>query len=191
MTTLSTIRDRFTLIARWTLGAAAVLGLSFASTAWAEEETPMGGHGPVAHGEEFEPSIILEMGGAGEFPLRSASNNYGGSFGAEVPVIKHWLAVEGSVTTLGTSNTEVIGDLLFKKPFEIGHGIELMVGTGPSYSKTMGGADQGTQWAVENVVELMVWPTKHIGYYVQPSYSYEVRTGDQSLGVSGGFLIGF
>jgi hypothetical protein len=137
-----------------------------------------------------EHSFILEIGTAGEWPLHGERPNFGGTIAGEVEPIENWLELEAGFTTLGTSgHTELSGDLLFKKPFRLTPTAEFMVGLGPSFSRTINGL--GDSWSVEFALDWMFWPTKDLGWFIEPTWSVNPRNGQQSAAVSIGILIGF
>jgi Bacterial SH3 domain len=139
-----------------------------------------------------EHSFILEIGTAGEWPLNGERPNFGGTIAGEVEPIENWLELEAGFTTLGTSGqTELSGDLLFKKPFHFSPTAEFMVGLGPSLSQTINGLERGDSWSVEFALDWMFWPTKDLGWFIEPTWSVDPRNGQQSAAVSIGILIGF
>jgi len=139
-----------------------------------------------------ERSFILEIGTAGEWPLSGDHPNFGGTIAAEVEPIENWLELELGLTTLATAgHTELSGDLLFKKPFHFSPAAEFMVGLGPSFSRTINGFEQGNSWSVEFALDWMFWPTKDLGWFIEPTWSVNPRNGQQSAAVSIGILIGF
>jgi hypothetical protein len=84
------------------------------------------------------------MGPAGEWPSRDRAN-FGGTFAVEKSIIENWLEMEVGLTALGTNGqTELSGDIIFKKPFRISPTFEFMVGVGPSISRALNGEDQST-----------------------------------------------
>jgi len=92
--------------------------------------------------------VVIELGGAAEWPLEGEQPNYGGTLAAEATPIEHWLEVEAGATLLGTSRRrEIAADFIVKKPFEISSTVELMTGVGPelSWQLTRGssGAESG------------------------------------------------
>jgi hypothetical protein len=144
--------------------------------------------------EESSPehSFVLEIGTAGEWPLNDEHPNFGGAIAAEVEPIENWLELEFSLSTLATAgHTELSGDLLFKKPFRLSPTVEFMVGAGPSFSRTLDGPDRGDAWSPEFALDWMFWPTKNIGWFIEPTWSVNPRNGQQSTAVSIGVLIGF
>jgi hypothetical protein len=136
--------------------------------------------------------VILELGTAGEWPLGGERPNFGGTIAAEIEPIENWLELEFGLTTLATAgHTELSGDLLFKKPFRLSPTVEFMVGAGPSLSHTLNGPERGTSVSAEFALDFMFWPTKNIGWFVEPTWSVNPRNGQQSAAVSLGMLIGF
>jgi hypothetical protein len=160
--------------------AGVMLGsLSCASAARAEEA------------REREHAFILEIGPAAEWPLHGEKANYGGTVAVEKEVIENWLELELGVTMSGTNGRPVLGlDLLFKKPFHLSPRWEFMIGAGPSFERPLdrsGHTSKGAEFALD----FMFWPYQNIGWYVEPSWTIMPATGKNSLGATGGLLIGF
>jgi hypothetical protein len=146
-----------------------------------------------AHEErDADHDLILEIGTAGEWPLNGERSNLGGTMAVEVTPIENWLELEFGFSTLATAgHTELSYDLLFKKPFRLSPTVEFMVGAGPSLSQTLNGPDRGTSLSAEFALDFMFWPTKDVGWYIEPTWSVNPRNGQQSAAVSIGMLIGF
>jgi hypothetical protein len=146
-----------------------------------------------AHDErDADHGLILEIGTAGEWPFNGERPNFGGTIAAEVEPIEDWLELEFGLSTLATAgHTEVSGDVLFKKPFRLSPTVEFMVGGGPSLSQTLNGPERGTSASAEFALDWMFWPTKNIGWYIEPTWSVNPRNGQQSAAVSIGILVGF
>jgi hypothetical protein len=141
--------------------------------------------------DDQEHAFILEIGTAGEWPF-SDRRNFGGTFAIETTPIENWLELEFGLTTLATAGrTEMSGDLLFKKPFKLSPTVEFMIGAGPSISKTLNGPDQTISVSPEVALDFMFWPTKNIGWFVEPTWSVNPRNGQQSAAVNVGILVGF
>jgi Bacterial SH3 domain len=139
-----------------------------------------------------EHSLVVEIGPAGEWPLNGERPNLGGTIAAEIEPIENWLELEFGFTTLSTTGyTELSSDLLFKKPFPISPTAEFMAGLGPSFSRTLNGPDRGDSWSVEFALDWMFWPTKTLGWFIEPTWSINPRNGQQAAAVSSGILIGF
>ncbi|GGB20944.1 hypothetical protein [Puia dinghuensis] len=142
-----------------------------------------------ANCQDREP-VIGELGGSVSKSLKDGSSGYGPSIGIEFTPIKEWLEVEMDVTPLmGSHSTDWTFDVLFKKPFTISRKIEFMAGLGPelSYSKT-----DNTVFGLEIAADVMYWPFKRIGFFIEPAYDIDFAKGNnQSIGVSGGLLIPF
>jgi hypothetical protein len=186
--------------------------LGFAAAPWwpdALDATGAGGHGLTQktakaarkheENEEHERdesspehSFILEIGTAGEWPLNGEQPNFGGTIAGEIEPIENWLELEFGFTTLATAGyTELSSDLLFKKPFHLSPTAEFMAGLGPSFSRTINGLARGDSWSVEFALDWMFWPTKNLGWFIEPTWSVNPRNGQQSAAVSIGILIGF
>lgn len=149
----------------------------------------------VAGGREesrADHSFILEIGMAGEWPLNGERPNFGGTIAAEIEPIENWLELEFGLSTLATAgHAELSGDLLFKKPFRLSPTVEFMVGAGPSLSRTLNGPEQGNSWSAEFALDWMFWPTKNMGWFVEPTWSVNPKNRQQAAAVSIGILIGF
>ena len=146
----------------------------------------------IAKDDDAEHKFILELGSAGEWPLTNEPGNFGGTFAVEFEPIENWLELELGFTTLNTTGkSDLSGDLLFKKPFKITPSFEFMVGAGPSVSQTLNGPDRGTTVAAEFALDFMFWPTRDVGWFFEPTYSINPRTGERSAAFSIGLLFGF
>jgi len=141
---------------------------------------------------DTDHKLVLEISPAGEWPLGGGPSNFGGMIAAEVTPIENWLELEFGMTALGTAGkSELSADLLFKKPFRISPTFEFMIGAGPSFTQALSGPEHGSQWSAEFALDFMFWPTKNVGWFVEPTWSIAPRTGEHSIGVSVGLLIGF
>src|SRR5262249_34230330 len=118
-----------------------------------------------------EHRLVLEVGVAGEWPLNGDRPNSGGMIAAEIEPIAGWLELEFGLSTLGsTGHTVLSGDVLFKKPFRLSPTVEFMVGAGPSLSRTLNGPEQGNARSVEFALDWMFWPTRNIGWFIEPTW---------------------
>jgi len=135
--------------------------------------------------------IILEGGAAGETGMHHGAANFGPNLAAEITPIEGWLEIEAGVSALvSDEHPEFSEDLVFKKPFQLSSSAELMVGLGPFLSHTSSGADRGTAHGVEIVFDFMFWPHQRRGWYLEPSWSRAAGTGEQTLGLTAGYLFG-
>jgi hypothetical protein len=143
--------------------------------------------------DDKEPTAILEFGGAGERGLKGGGASYGPNLAVETTPIEHWLELEAGITPFfRRGKTEWDTDLLFKKPFTLSDTAEVMFGVGPSWSHSGGGAKTADSVGAEAAVDFMFWPwpSRRVGWYVEPSYGYGLGSGhEQTLGVSVGLLI--
>jgi hypothetical protein len=110
-----------------------------------------------AKDDDTEHKFILEFGTAGEWPLTNEPGNFGGTLAVEVEPIRNWLELEFGLTTLNTTgHSDLSGDLLFKKPFDISPGFEFMIGAGPEISQTLNGPNRGTTVSAEFALDFSV-----------------------------------
>jgi hypothetical protein len=105
---------------------------------------------------------------------------------------KNWLEIEPGVTSLFSRvQTEWDTDVLFKKPFELSSTVQLEPGIGPQWIHTIGAGRTTDAIATEAVLDFMFWPTpkRKVGWFLEPSYSYDFSNRQQSLGLSVGLLV--
>jgi hypothetical protein len=138
-------------------------------------------------------SVILEVGGAGEWKLTKGPSHFGGTVALEMEPVEGWLELELGVTALVSGgHTELGADLLFKKPWQLSPKVEFMVGIGPELVHRFANDERGTSFGLEIVIDFMFWPAKNVGWYVEPSYGVTFgRGGERSLGATAGLLIGW
>src|SRR5260370_3692971 len=132
---------------------------------------------------EQDHSIILEVGGAGEWKLTKGPYNFGGTLALEVEPIENWLELELGVTALFSGGrTELGADLLLKKPWRLSQKVEFMAGLGPQLAHRFAKDERGTSFGLEVVVDFMFWPAKNVRWDVDPSYGMNVgRNGAPCL----------
>ena len=142
----------------------------------------------VASAQEPEDhAIVFEIGAAGDWE-RGEALHHGATVAFEVTPIEHWLELEVGATALATeSAVETPIDVLFKKPWQPSPKFEVMIGAGPEIAHASG-PDGGTFWGVEAVLDLMFWPRRNVGWYVEPGYEITWKDGGQHRGV--GIAIG-
>ena len=144
-------------------------------------------------GKEKEPAAIIELGGAGEWPLTRGTPGYGPNLAVEVTPIKEWLEIEAGVTPFfSRGQTEWDTDLLFKKPYTLSKTTEFMCGVGPEWAHTTKGGNSVNSIGGEAALDFMFWPwpKRRFGWYLEPSYGYNFGNGhQQSMSVSVGLLI--
>jgi hypothetical protein len=141
---------------------------------------------------ERDHVAVIELGGAAERPVAGGPTGVGGTVAAEVTPIERWLEVEGGLTVIGSGgDREFDADLVFKKPFRFSSRVEFMAGIGPDVTWTLHGRGPARTVATEAVGDFMVWPTKNIGWYAEPSYAMpSLRWRRSSFGLTAGLLIG-
>ena len=151
------------------------------------------GHAPAAEPNESE-GPILEAGPAMEKDVKSRTSRYGATVAVEVTPIEHWLEIEYGLTALsGAGRRSLEADILLKKPFRFSDTAEFMVGAGPTLERKLGGDGRSTAHGVEFVLDFMFWPTRQVGWYLEPSYGMGLGAtrGEHTLGASGGLLLRF
>jgi hypothetical protein len=137
-------------------------------------------------------TVVIEIGSAGEWPLQGERPSYGGTLAAETTPIEHWLEVEAGATLLGMNHRrEIAADFIVKKPFEISSTVELMAGVGPELSWTLTRGSPARSVATECALDLMIWPTKNVGWYLEPTYDLtSFRASGRSLALAAGLIVG-
>src|SRR4029077_4532836 len=74
------------------------------------------------------------------------------------------------LTTLGTAgHKELSGDILLKKPFRLSPTAEFMLGAGPSFFRPLNGSERGNSTSIEFALDWMFWPTKDLGWFIEPT----------------------
>ena len=141
--------------------------------------------------DEGDHAIVFELGWAADCSRAEGLHN-GGAFAFEVTPIEHWLELEFGFTAIrADGSTEMPVDVLFKKPWQISPRFEFMIGVGPELIHATG-PDHATFWGVSSVLDFMFWPTRNVGWYLEPGYEVTFRDGTKrhGLGLAVGLLIG-
>jgi hypothetical protein len=140
--------------------------------------------------EATDHSMVLEVAGAAEWPVRGGASSLGGTLAGEFTPIENWLELELGMTALAsTDHTELSADFLFKKPFRLTSTAEFMVGAGPSLARSIRGAERRSSLSAEFDLDFMFWSRTRFGWYVEPSWSLDPKSGERSVGVNIGLLI--
>jgi hypothetical protein len=147
--------------------------------------------GQAAPAQADDHRAVIEVGLAGERGLTGSTSSAGGTVAVEFTPIEDWLEMETGITMLrGGGRNEIAVDLLFKKPWRLSATSEFMAGLGPEVSHHFG-AGAGTSVATEVIGDWMFWPTKNVGWYLEPSYSFTAFSGgERSVGISAGLIVG-
>jgi hypothetical protein len=147
-----------------------------------------------AQSADKEPVAVVELGGAANWNIKEGASGFGPTIAVEVTPIENWLELEAGVTPLfSPHSTEWDTDLLFKKPWTLSKKAEFMVGVGPEWVRTTKYGLISNSISGEAVLDFMYWPSrKHrFGWYIEPGYEFNFGSGhEQSIGISGGLLIG-
>jgi hypothetical protein len=142
--------------------------------------------------EEKDHAIVYELGWASDWSHADGFNPKGGTVAFEVTPIEHWLELEFGVTAVhADGSTEIPFDVLFKKPWTLSPKFEFMLGLGPELIHETG-PEHGTFWGLSSVLDLMFWPSRNVGWYLEPGYeaSFRAATIHQGLGMAAGLIIG-
>ena len=140
--------------------------------------------------DEVEPRVIYELGWAANWSNQEGLRPGGLTFAFEVTPIERWLEIEVGATVVHAAPvTETSVDVLFKKPWTISRRVELMAGAGPELIYATGGA--GASGGFEAVLDVMIWPSRAFGWYVEPGYEAVFQSGTIHHGaaIAAGLLI--
>jgi len=131
-------------------------------------------------GAEQDHLMILELGATGEREISEHTSHIGPAVGIEVEPIENWLEIELGASTYrsqGARNWEI--DLPFKKPFRLSSTVEVMPGLGPTWTHTTQAGQRSSSWGAEAVIDLFIWRTKRLGWYLEPSYGIALGNGNK------------
>jgi len=141
-------------------------------------------------GTEQDHLVILELGASGEREISERTSHIGPAAGLEIEPIENWLEIELGASTYrsqGARNWEI--ELPFKKPFRLSGTIEVMPGLGPTWTHTTQPGVQSSTWGAVAVIDLFVWRTNRLGWFLEPSYGIALGKGDKkSVGLTGGIF---
>jgi len=137
-----------------------------------------------------EPSVIFLMGPAVDKSTFNGKTTYGSSIAVEFTAIEHQLEIEVGAQYMSSASPQVMGSqIIFKKPFQLAPTVELGLGLGPNMSRKVRAGDSHWQTGIAFSADLMVWPTKKLGWYASPEYVHGLNSrSDRSLGLSIGLL---
>jgi hypothetical protein len=141
--------------------------------------------------DDTEHVVVYELGWEGDWS-HAEGLNHGATAAVEFTPIARWLEIEiGASAVHHADGTEYPVDVLFKKPWDLSRRVELMAGVGPEVIHATG-PSSGTFRGVSAVLDLMVWPTKRVGWYLEPGYEVTFRQGTRvpGIAVAAGLLIG-
>ena len=134
-------------------------------------------------------TVIVGAGGTFDAEPREGTVSGGINLMIELELIDNWLELELEGTlSWGDRGLEVPIALLFKKPFAVTRHIEIMLGLGPELVLSAGTISGGLECATD----FMFWPTRHIGFWVEPSYEVVVRLpASSAFGATSGVTVGW
>jgi hypothetical protein len=141
-------------------------------------------------GTEPDHLVILELGASGEREISEHTSHIGPAVGLEIEPVENWLEIELGASTYrsqGARNWEI--ELPFKKPFRLSSAIEVMPGLGPTWTHTTQPGAQSSTWGAVAVIDLFVWRTSRLGWFLEPSYGIALGNGNKkSVGLTGGIF---
>jgi hypothetical protein len=144
--------------------------------------------------QDKDPGAIVELSVATSWNLSGGASTFAPNLAAEVTPIENWLELEAGVSPFySRSATEWDTDLLFKKPWTISKKAEFMLGVGPEWVHLTQNRQVTNSIAGELAGDFMYWPNRRhrFGWFLEPAYDYSFARGhEQSIGMSGGLLIG-
>jgi hypothetical protein len=93
----------------------------------------------------------------------------------------------GGQSVWGRGGRELSADLIFKWPRRLTPSLELMIGAGPTVVSSA-----RTSWGVEGAVDVMWWPTRRFGLWIEPVYDVLFSSGlSTSSGLTFGPIVGW
>lgn len=144
--------------------------------------------------DSVEHSVVLGFGPEFDRDLDNKGSAHGATVTVEVTPIEEWLEIELGASFLSAAGRRATAvDLLFKKPFRLSSSAEFMIGAGPQLGRESRDGTRSSTKELELVLDFMFWPSRNVGWFVEPSYGYGLgqNRGDRSIGVSAGMLIGW
>jgi hypothetical protein len=174
-------------------GGARVALLAFgAVAAWTTDALAQASETSADKGDEH--TLVVGIGGAADVELGDGSVHPGTNVMVEWGAVEDWLELEVGASVLAADHgVEVPVDLLFKKPFTLARGAEMMVGLGPEVVSVANPTTKATYFGGEVAVDFMLWPWgRHVGLWVEPEYDVIFHgSASQSVGSTGGLLFGW
>ncbi len=142
---------------------------------------------------EYEHAIVFGVGGAMEGELSEGRVHGGTNVFVEWKAIAPWLELELGVSVLPEDpGREMPIDLLLKRSIQLTRRLEVMPGLGPELIWVSGTKNDGVFGGVEVVADFMYWPSRHVGFWVEPSYDMVFHDGvAHGLGSTGGLILGW
>jgi hypothetical protein len=139
-----------------------------------------------------EHRAVVEIGAVAERSVGESKSSAGATVAVETTPVENWLELEFGITGLRAAGRSEFGaDLLFKKPWRLSATSEFMAGVGPAVSRRFG-TSPATSLSTEFVGDFMFWPTKSVGWYLEPSYGLTAwKGGERSVSLTAGLLIGW
>ena len=139
---------------------------------------------------EEHRAVVLEIGATGEREISERTSHVAPTVGIEIEPIENWLEIEFAAApykSRGVTHWDL--ELPFKMPLRLSSTLELLPGVGPTWSHALQSGERSGTWGVEAVIDLFVWRTRRVGWYVEPSYGIAFSNGNKkTLALTGGFF---
>lgn len=140
----------------------------------------------------LEHAILVGVGGAVELELADRSLHPGTNLMVEWDAIENWLELEVSASVLTADRGVAVPiDVIIKKPFRVTRTFEIMIGVGPEVVQVTG-IKNGTYVGGQAALDLMFWPYRRFGLWVEPTYDLVFYAGiSHGIGCTGGLMVGW
>ena len=109
--------------------------------------------------------------------LAGSALQFRGTLALETPAVENSRELGVGLAALGGADPEMAAALLFKKPVRLSSAVELMVGVGPELVRGLGGTHRGPLRGTAAVSDFMVWPSRDVGWSLEPGYEVIFRHG--------------
>ena len=130
-------------------------------------------------------TIVVGAGVAGE--IDSASFKRGAATFVEYGAFELLEIELGGQAVWGPGGRELSADLTFKWPHRLTPTLEVMLGAGPTVVSA-----NGSSWGVEAAIDVMWWPTRRVGLWIQPAYDFFLSgRASNSYGATAGPMVGW
>lgn len=142
--------------------------------------------------KDDDHAVVFELGWAASFSHAEGWHTRGATFAFEVTPIEGKLELEAGVTAIRSGRTtETSVNILFKKPWKWSKTVEFMAGVGPELIHATG-PEHGTFGGLSVVADLMFWPKKNVGWYLESGFEAAFRRGETSRGfaMAAGLILG-
>jgi len=119
--------------------------------------------------------------------IESASFKRGAAAFVEYEALELLEIELGGQAVWGPAGRDLSVDLIFKWPHRLTPTLEVMIGAGPTVA-----AANGSSFGFEAAIDVMWWPTRRAGLWIQPAYDFYLSgRASNSYGATAGPMIGW